>query len=152
LTGLDTRTARRATGADGRRSRRRWADHARPALVAVVACAVVAVVAVVDPNEPGRYPTCPFLALTGYYCPGCGSTRAVHALVHGDVLGALALNPLAVAALPFLAGCWLRWVGRVRSGAPRPRPVPGVVLQCLAAVVVGFWFLRNIPAGAALAP
>lgn len=39
----------------------------------------------------GRAPTdlpfpCSFHALTGYYCPGCGGTHAVCALVRGDLL------------------------------------------------------------------
>src|SRR5690242_21250813 len=33
----------------------------------------------------------------------CGLTRALHALVHGDVLGAFAMNPLGVLMLPLMA-------------------------------------------------
>ena len=42
----------------------------------------------VDPNQPGHYPTDPFLAITGLYCPGCGTLRALHALARGDLLTA----------------------------------------------------------------
>jgi hypothetical protein len=44
-------------------------------------------------------PPCPFHALTGLPCVGCGTTRAVVALARGDVLGALAFNPLSAAAI-----------------------------------------------------
>ena len=44
----------------------------------------LATLATVDPNQPGHYPTCPFLATTGFYCPGCGALRAVHDLLHGE--------------------------------------------------------------------
>ncbi|MFD0477703.1 DUF2752 domain-containing protein [Nonomuraea thailandensis] len=64
-----------------------------PLGVAAAAGAVFAVVGVIDPNEPGHYPTCPFLWATGLYCPGCGTLRTVHALAHLDPVAALGLNP-----------------------------------------------------------
>ena len=45
---------------------------------------------------------CPFHHITGLYCPGCGSQRAVHLLLHGDILGAFRFNPLMVLTLPIL--------------------------------------------------
>jgi hypothetical protein len=116
------------------------------------AAAALAVVAVVDPNEPGHYPTCPFFALTGEFCPGCGSLRAMHALTHGDVAGAAGLNVLALASLPVLAVIWLRWTRRTWTGVPRPQPLPAVWLWTLAVGVVVFALVRNLPFGAALAP
>ena len=47
-----------------------------PVGAAGLALAATAYVGLVDPNESGHYPTCPFLALTGRFCPGCGSLRA----------------------------------------------------------------------------
>lgn len=55
-----------------------------------------------DPAASGIFPPCPFHALTGLYCPGCGSLRALHQLFHGNVLAALGLNPLMVLSLPFI--------------------------------------------------
>jgi hypothetical protein len=49
------------------------------------------------PDRFAFYPACPFHALTGWDCPGCGSTRALAALLHGELWRALSLNPL----LPF---------------------------------------------------
>jgi hypothetical protein len=118
----------------------------------LAAAAALSVVAVVDPNEPGHYPTCPFFALTGHWCPGCGSLRALHALAHGDVLGAAARNVLLLAALPLLGWLWLRWVQRSWSGAPRPAPAHPAFLWAGLVVAVAFAVLRNLPAGAALAP
>ena len=138
--------ARRASGAG------RIAAFARPAAVAVAAATTFAYVGAVDPNHPGHYPTCPFRAVTGLYCPGCGSLRALHALAHGDLLGALARNPLMVAAVPVLAWWWVRWVQRIARGAPRPRPAPPAVLYGVLAVVLVFWVVRNLPFGGALAP
>jgi hypothetical protein len=123
-----------------------------PAAVAAAAAAAVGVVAVVDPNEPGHYPTCPFLALTGAFCPGCGSLRAVHALAHGDLGLAVSLNLLAVLAVVPLVVIWLRWVRRSWAGASRRSVAPAPALWALVAVVVVFAVVRNLPVGAALAP
>jgi len=50
-------------------------------------------------------PACPLHHLTGIPCPTCGSTRAGLALLHADLLGALALNPLAtLAGIAFVLG------------------------------------------------
>lgn len=38
---------------------------------------------------------CPFKAVTGLPCPGCGGTRAAQALLQGDLLLALYINPLS---------------------------------------------------------
>lgn len=124
----------------------------RPAATALAAAGALTVIGTVDPNEAGHYPTCPFLAVTGLWCPGCGSLRALHALTRGDVLGAAGRNVLLVACVPLLAWLWVRWVGRTWTGAPRPAPAPGRYLWSGAALVVLFWLVRNLPFGAALAP
>lgn len=125
---------------------------AGPLGVAALAAAAVGVVAVVDPNEAGHYPTCPFLALTGQACPGCGSLRAVHALAHGDVGAALGLNVLTVLAVVPLVVIWVRWLVRTCSGAPRRTVAPAPLLWGLLVVVVAFGVLRNLPGFAWLAP
>ena len=51
-----------------------------------------------DPASTPFYPSCPLRALTGLLCPLCGGLRAAHALLHGHVLDAVALNPFLIAA------------------------------------------------------
>ena len=56
-----------------------------------------------DPNaENSLLPPCIFHETTGLHCPGCGATRSLNSLLHGDLLSALDFNPLFVAILPFL--------------------------------------------------
>lgn len=125
----------------------------RPAVVLAGATAAVTWVAAVDPEQPGHYPTCPFLALTDLYCPGCGSLRAVHALAHGDVGTAVERNVLTVAAVPVLAVAWLLWVRRTVTGRARSaRAFPARAIWALLGVVVAFWVLRNLDVGTWLAP
>lgn len=92
-------------------------------------------------------PPCLFHQLTGWHCPGCGSTRAVLALMEGDPVRAVRNNLLLAATLPVL-GWWA--IQRLRG---RPLPRPGWWLPALAGVVIAaYWVLRNLPAFAWLAP
>jgi hypothetical protein len=118
---------------------------AAPLATAVVALAGCAAVTVADPNEPGHYPTCPFLALTGLQCPGCGTLRAVRALLHGDLLAAASLNLLTVALLPVLAWGWVGWLQHRRGRRARPPAIPTAAAWALVVVVPAFWLLRNLP-------
>jgi len=136
----------------GPRPTGRLAALAGPASSLAAGAAVLALVALVDPNEPGHYPTCPFLALTGHWCPGCGTLRSMHAVTQGDVADAAGFNLLALASLPVLAVIWLRWARRSWLGAPRARELPTKWLWVLVVLAVGFGVVRNLPFGAALAP
>lgn len=119
----------------------------------LVSAAIVCVVAIgitvlyfFDPARPGVYPTCLFNALTGLYCPGCGSLRALHQLLHLNLAAALRLNPVLVFTMPFLG---YAFVSRVFVGL-RGRALPGVFIPAiwiwaLFAVVLAFWILRNVP-------
>ena len=123
-----------------------------PLGVAAAALVVTGYVAAVDPNAAGHYPTCPFLAITGWYCPGCGALRAVHALTHGDLATALARNPFAVVALGYLVVAWVLWLGRAARGQPARRLAPPWVLYVVLAAVVAFGVLRNVPGWTWLSP
>src|SRR5664279_1548131 len=58
-----------------------------------------AVVFFFNPATHGFYPICLFHELTGWNCPGCGGTRSVYALLHGNVALALKDNALFVVLL-----------------------------------------------------
>lgn len=135
------------------RLRRRLHPATAPLALGALGAVGAVVVHLVDPNEPGFYPTCPWLALTGTYCPGCGTTRALHALTHLDVLAAAQMNILLLAVLPFLAFAYLRWV--YRSFRPSDRPPARLHpfwVWALPGVILVFWLVRNLPFGAFLAP
>jgi len=119
----------------------------------VACCAAVGVAGVLvwhnDPAAPGsRFPGCLFHSATGLWCPGCGLTRGVHALLNGDVGAAMASNiftPLAIVAIVWLLVGWLRraW----DRPTPRlPHRVERVLMIAGPAVVLAYGVLRNIPA------
>lgn len=101
-------------------------------------------------------PLCLLHALTGLDCPGCGATRAVHALLRGDVLLALRCNALLFVLLPLAAAAWARWLGRTWRGEDGPSSrsrLPGrAAMISIVAVVLAFGVLRNLPAFWFLAP
>ena len=101
---------------------------------------VAALTGLVAPSRPGTYPTCPFLAVTGLACPGCGSLRAMHALTHGDLLVAFDRNALFVVVLAASAVIGVRTLAD--RHVTRPRRWAGPV----AALLLILWtFARNLP-------
>lgn len=125
-----------------------------PPLAAAAAVALPAgYVAAVDPNVPGHYPDCPFLAATGWWCPGCGGLRCVHALTHGDLSGALHDNAVAVLLFAVLGVLWARWLWAALRALPGPRLALGARRWVLVGLLVlVFTVVRNLPVGAGLAP
>lgn len=112
--------------------------------LAPLACIVLYLFNPAADDDP--YPNCPFLWLTGYYCPGCGSLRAYHQLLRGNADAALGLNPITVLALPAmiyaLASAWL--LGFRGTGLPSPRWRPGAAWG-IGALLVVFAIVRNLP-------
>ncbi|MFD9127994.1 DUF2752 domain-containing protein [Kitasatospora sp. NPDC059571] len=126
---------------------------ARP-LAALAAVALpTAYVATVDPNTPGHYPVCPVLRATGWWCPGCGGLRCVHALTHGDLTAAGHDNLLVMVLAGVLAVLWLRWVwAALTDGRPPRVSFSGRQTVLLIVVLAVFTVVRNLPGGAGLAP
>jgi hypothetical protein len=99
-----------------------------------------------DPAASSVFPACPFRALTGMYCPGCGTLRALHGLLHGNVSGAFMLNPLTVLVLPFIVYAFVSLTTEVMRGRPLPRLFDSPrYTWALFGVIMAFWVLRNIP-------
>ena len=129
---------------------------AAPAGLAALAITGVGVAQLVFDPFTDRVPLCLLHALTGLQCPGCGMTRAVHALLAGDVALALRCNVLLVALVPLAALAWGRWFARRWRAVPRADerswlPSPLALALCVGLVVL-FGILRNLPALWFLAP
>lgn len=97
-----------------------------------------------DPAANRLYPPCPFRSLTGLLCPGCGSTRALHQLLHGEIIAAIKLSPMLVVVSPILGYAVISTVAFVFRGRPLPRMKIGRgPIWGLLAVTMGFWLIRN---------
>lgn len=100
-----------------------------------------------DPSRTAFYPPCGFHELTGLWCPGCGSTRALHQISHGNLARAIGFNLAVVLALPFLTLTGLAYL----SGRELHAWVPSILRRpwmvwALALAIGLFGILRNVPA------
>ena len=120
--------------------------HWKRAAVALVGlCSLIALFAF-DPADSSLFPPCPFHALTGLHCPGCGTLRALHQLLHGNLCAAFLLNPLMVSSLLFIAYWTLSGLACVVSGRNVLRVfIPAIWIWTLLGVIILFWILRNVP-------
>jgi hypothetical protein len=117
---------------------------AMTALSAVAAGAFV--VGWFNPVTAGFFPQCPLFQMTGLACPGCGLTRAFHALFHGDALTALDYNAL----IPFYALFFVYLAASLFSVAVRGRgfsfkPFAPKIVYGFLVVSLVFAVLRNLP-------
>ena len=119
------------------------------AMAGLVACTVVFFF---NPTTHAFYPVCQFHRLTGLNCPGCGATRALYALLHGNVTTALRDNALFlfVLAAAGLRGIWLAagkwWQRPVGALVPKQWVWPFLIMAAV------FTVLRNLPAFSFLSP
>ena len=122
--------------------------YRRSTVIAIwsVLAAGAAYLFVFEPGKTGFFPICFFRFLTGLTCPGCGTTRALHQILHGHFLTAFTLNPLFMIAIPFLLFAFLRYTVTVlRGGAPLPNALPAPYIYAIFFVVLSFWIFRNTP-------
>jgi hypothetical protein len=100
----------------------------------------------VNPSSVNFLPKCPLYVTTGIYCPGCGSQRATHELLHFNLLGVLKQNALYVLGLLILAYHLIVSLynsifhKNVYNYIYHPK-TPWILLI----IILVFWILRNLP-------
>lgn len=116
-----------------------------PVLI-LIGIAGIAVFIVFDPAGSVFFPKCPFRLLTGWDCPGCGSQRTLHALLHGQVSEAFMYNPLLVLSLPYLGTASYLEYFNGKKRFPRLRQVLMGRTACIVilCVIVLYWIGRNV--------
>lgn len=136
-----------------RRPARPWLA---PAVAGAAGLAGLAYVGLRNPAEGRAFVPCPLHAATGLWCPGCGTTRGLHKLVNGDVLGALGSNLFLPLTIGLAAYLWLAWLLPALGSRPVPslRRLPPATWVVLIVALVAFGVVRNLPVAPldALAP
>jgi len=99
-----------------------------------------------NPSENQLFPKCVFNSLTGYYCPGCGSQRAIHNLLHLDLAGVVTYNFLFLPAVLVIAYHYSHSLLNKKFGWKLPnilykKYTPWIIFG----IILLFWLLRNLP-------
>ena len=101
---------------------------------------------VFDPSEGMFFPSCPFKSLTGFDCPGCGSQRAIHEILHLNFKKAFEYNALLVSLIPYLILAITLSTKQLRNYFSKTRKFffnPQAILILLG-IALAFGIFRNI--------
>lgn len=101
---------------------------------AIAAIVGICLLFVFNPETTSQYPRCPFYVLTGLKCPGCGTLRGLHALMHLRFADAWHFNPLMVVSIPLI--CVLLFSPKLCRNA--------LVGKIVLTVILGWWVVRNL--------
>ncbi len=98
-----------------------------------------------NPSDYNLFPKCPFYTMTGLYCPGCGSQRAIHQILHGHILKGLSHNFLII-LLIFVLSCdaIILLMNSILKRKLKNILHKPIITYLILALVILFWFLRNI--------
>lgn len=90
---------------------------------------------------------CPLWTCLRIYCPGCGGTRCIMALLHGEPVRALKYNALAVGALLLFMLYWAENVLELFGKRVKLIPESRAFVIAASGIAVAYIILRNfIPA------
>ncbi|MDR0939783.1 MAG: DUF2752 domain-containing protein [Mediterranea sp.] len=100
-----------------------------------------------NPMGYSLFPKCLFKLLTGYDCPGCGSQRAIHYLLNGEIGKAMGANMLVVVSIPYLLLAVL--LDYVLEKTPRRLRIRNLLygkyaIWTIFTLVILFWIGKNV--------
>ncbi len=99
-----------------------------------------------NPLEHGWYPPCVFHKFTGLYCPGCGSARAIHSLLHGNFMNAADHNFLMVLFTPYILFHFITaYLEKIFNIFFPYYLIPESWLWGIMGLFIFYWIIRNIP-------
>lgn len=96
------------------------------------------------PRFPILSPGCTLSRVTHLYCPGCGGTRAVAALLRGDLLTSLRANPIVLWMVGVALYLYVRGWAAVIRRAPERMRVPSWTWVGLIVLALGVFVVRNL--------
>lgn len=98
-----------------------------------------------DPSHVAIFPKCPFHELTGIYCPGCGSQRAVHDIINGEVIDGFRHNYLIIMVIMILGyQGYVLFSQHILKKTVENLLHKSKITNTILVLVIMFWILRNI--------
>lgn len=97
-----------------------------------------------DPTIHNFFPKCQFLMVSGYKCPGCGSQRAMHALLNGNFLEAIRFNAIFVISIPIVGTYVFGEILKKKYYNFWKKINSKKVIYSLLFMYITWWVLRNI--------
>lgn len=148
-TALDTQSPAQVSPAPKRQTGSRLQALSAPLTLVGVGLVASTYVYLNNPNNVGSiFPKCPLKHLTGLDCPGCGLTRSVYSLFHGDILAAISHNLLVLFVVPWLVMALVRWTAqRLGYEVPKLFTVRPWMLPATVILLTIFTVGRNLPIG-----
>jgi hypothetical protein len=116
-------------------------------IVIIAVTAIMVVYINYNPSESQRFPKCPFLQITGFKCPGCGSQRAIHNLLNLEISKAFHFNSILVLSIPYvLFGLILDNLKELSPKMMKWRKIlygkTSIIVVLI--IILLFWLLRNV--------
>ena len=97
-----------------------------------------------DPKDYPIFPKCPLLLLTGIKCPGCGSQRAIHSLLHSDLTNAFKYNMLLITSLPYIGALLYSESHKVKHPSLYHQLNNTKLVWGYLIIIIIWWIIRNI--------
>lgn len=115
-------------------------------ILAVIGCiSILSLFFLYNPLQYDFFPKCPIHTYTGTHCPGCGSQRAIHKILNGQIIEGLKHNlliPLILVVLIY--DITIKALNRLlRKKITNLLHKPIVTISILVIIIL-YWILRNI--------
>lgn len=125
----------------------KYKRYIKPAIIFTVIVAILLLYYFVNPvgSEWAKYmPKCVFKTLTGYDCPSCGTQRALHALLNGEIKTAILFNPFVLLVLPYLIALFYTTFSKSKFSTKIHPYVQGYKAAYIYIVLyIAWWVVRN---------
>ena len=98
-----------------------------------------------DPISHKYFPKCFFNQATGLHCPGCGTQRAVHSFLQGDIIKGISYNILFSVFLIIMVYRVLLYTLKKFTTKKYYNILHNpIVTYAIVIFIILFWILRNI--------
>ena len=115
-------------------------------IIVIVLILMLSLYYFVDPTSSKLFLKCLFFSISNFYCPGCGTQRAIHSFLKGDMIQGIRHNYMFI--LVFLVISYQATIfilDKLYSKKHLNLLHKSKTTNTIFILVILFWILRNIP-------